>query len=196
MPGRKWYVIAFVLILVGAALAGFVAYRQLNGLTNHLPQVVVPGQADLTLSRAGTYTIYLEREAVVNGRLYAASDAVDGMRVRVSSAAGSPIEMTRPSVNSNYSLGGRSGSAVLAFTVAEPGQYRLGADYPDGSLEPQAVLAVGFGVPQRILTAIATVFGIAGVGFVLGAIVAIVTFLKRRSVRRHAVAATGPAASP
>jgi hypothetical protein len=188
MTGRGWYVIAFVVMLVGAALAGLVAYRQLDGLGNHVPQLVVPGDADLTLSQAGTYTIYLEREAVVNGRVYAASDGIEGMRVRIASAAGSPIEMSRPSVSSNYSIGGRSGTAVLAFTISDPGRYAFRADYPDGSLEPQGVLAVGYGVPEKIMAAIATAIGIAGAGFLLGLIVAIMTFVKRRSFRRQSAA--------
>jgi hypothetical protein len=188
MPGRRWYGIALILVVGAAALAGLVGYSRLSGLAQHVPQIVVPGEADLTLSRAGTYTIYLEREAVVNGRLYSTTDAIEGLSVRISSAAGAPIELSRPSVNSNYAISGRSGNAVLAFTIAEPGQYHLSAGYRDGSTEPQGVLAVGFGVPERILLTILQAMGIGAIGFVLGVIVAAVTFIKRRrAIRRQPV---------
>ena len=190
MPGRKWYAIALLVVMAGAAFAGVVAFSRLNGLTRELPQVVVPGDADLTLSRAGTYTIYLERESVVNGRLYSTTDGIEGLRVRVSSPANAPLEMASPSMSSNYSIGGRSGTAVLAFTVSEPGQYHLAAEYPDGRTEPQGVLAVGLGVPEKILTTILQAMGIGFVSFVLGVIVAGVTFAKRRKASREAVVAS------
>ena len=197
MPGRKWYGIALLLILVGGALAVLMVYSRLSGLADRVPQIVVPGSADLTLSRPGTYTIYLERDAVVNGRLYSTADAIQDLRVRISSAGGSPIEMITPSVNSNYSISGRSGRAVLAFTISEPGQYHFRAGYPDGSIEPQGVLAVGFGVPEMILSTILQGMAIAGTGFVLGVIVAIVTFVRRRTLQRQAaVSSSAPVTAP
>jgi hypothetical protein len=95
-------------------------------------------------------------------------------------------------VSSNYAIGGRSGDAVLAFTIAEPGQYYLSAGYPDGSTEPQGVLAVGFAVPQRILSTILQAMGIGAIGFVLGIIVAVVTFIKRRRAIRRQPAVRSP----
>jgi hypothetical protein len=196
MPGRKMYAVALLIVLVGSIAAATVAYIRLSGLADHVPQVVVPGDADLTLSRAGTYTIYLERDAVVNGRLYSTGDGIEAMQVRISSATGSPIEMSRPSISSNYSVSGRSGTAVLAFTIAEPGPYHLSASYADGSTEPEGVLAVGLGVPERILTTILQAMSIAGISFVVGVIVAIVTFVKRRRVTRRAPVVSSPGPAP
>lgn len=196
MPGRQWYALALLLVLAGAGFAGLTVYSRLNGLAAHLPQIIVPGEADLTLSRAGTYTIYLEREAVVGGRVYSTGDAIEGLQVRITSVAGSSVEMSAPTVSSNYAIGGRSGNAVLAFSVVEPGRYQFAASYPDGRIEPQGVVAIGLGVPQKIFTAILQALAVAGIGFVLGVIVAIVTFVKRRrtAARQLTVSAPGPAA--
>ena len=189
MPGRKWYAGALLLVLAGVALAGLSVYSQLTGLAAHVPQIVVPGRADLTLSRPGTYTIYLEREAVVNGRLYTTDDAIAGLRVQITSVSGGAVEMSTPSVSSNYAISGRAGEAVLAFTIAEPGRYQLVASYPDGRAEPQGVVAVGLGVPERIFTAILQAMAFAGIGFVLGVVVAVVTFLRRRRTAARPVVA-------
>jgi len=188
MPGRKWYAIALLVVVAGTALAGVVAYTRLNGLAGELAQVVVPGETNLTLSQAGTYTVYLERESVVDGVVYTTSGDVQGLRVRVSSSSGTPIEIGNPSMTSNYSIAGRAGSAVLSFTVSEPGQYHFAARYSDGRTEPQAVLAVGLGVAEKILTTILQAMGIGFLGFVTGVIVAVITFMKRRKASRGAVA--------
>jgi hypothetical protein len=182
MPGRKWYFIAFLVFVIGAAAGAATAYVRLSGLTRELPQIVVPGEAELNFSRPGTYTIYLERESVVEGRIYSTSDEIAGLRVRLTSPSGAPIDLTPPSISSNYTLAGRSGVGVLSCTIAKPGRYHVAAAYPDGRREPQGVLAIGLDVPARIVAAILIPLAIGLTGFLLAVAITAVTFWRRRRI--------------
>jgi hypothetical protein len=189
MPGRIWYVIALVVFVAGVAAAGVFVYLRLNNLAKELVQVIVPGEADLTFSQPGTYTIYFEPESVVNGQVYRTAGDIAGLVVRLTSSDGDPISLTAPSFSSNYSIAGRSGEAVLTGTIEEPGQYHLTAAYADARNEPQAVLAIGLGVPTKLITAIFITLGIGICSFLVAVLVAIVTFVKRRRAIRRASAA-------
>ena len=188
MPGRIWYVVAVVVFFAAAGIAGIVVYSRMAALTKELPQVVVPGEADLTFKERGTYTIYLERQSVVDGRIYSTSDDISELRVRLSSASGAPIELTAPTVDSNYQLGGRSGTAVLSCTISEPGEYHLEAGYPDGRSGPAGVLAIGLGVPGKILSTILLALAIGMSGFIVSIGLAGATFWRRRKMTKVATA--------
>ena len=60
-PGRVWYFVAVVVFLLGAATAAAFVAVQLPKLDDRMTQVVVPGEATLRLTEAGTYTIFHER---------------------------------------------------------------------------------------------------------------------------------------
>jgi hypothetical protein len=75
-----WY--ASVGVFFALSGVGLFAYFLLTGimhLTDSLTQVVVPGRADLRLTQPGRYTIFLEKNSVVNGRIYLVSESVDGL---------------------------------------------------------------------------------------------------------------------
>jgi hypothetical protein len=50
----------------------------LIGATNSLTHVVVPGQIDLPLQRGEKYTVFFERESVVNGKTYSTTGTLKG----------------------------------------------------------------------------------------------------------------------
>lgn len=184
MPSRKGYLVAVGVFVVG--MIGFAAFLffGLRGLGDELPRFVVPGTTELDLNQTGTYTIFHESESVVDGRVYTPADA-SGLYVEVVSAeTGESISLDTPGASSSYTLGGRSGRAVLTFEVEEPGAYRLVAGYPDGS-GPETVLAVGHGFGRRLFMtvagSIAIAFGSAGIALVI----AVVTFVRRRRARQQ-----------
>lgn len=186
MPSRMGYLVA--LGVFGVGMIGFAAFLffGLRGLGDELPRFVVPGTTELALNRTGTYTIFHESESVVDGRVYAPAD-VSGLSVEVVSAeTGQSIPLDTPGASSSYTLGGRSGTAVLTFEVEEPGPYRLIASYANGS-GPETVLAVGHGFGRRLFMtvagAIAIAFGSAGIALAI----AVVTFVRRRRARQPPV---------
>ncbi|MGH7549193.1 MAG: hypothetical protein ACREK3_00380 [Gemmatimonadota bacterium] len=192
MPGRKWYLIAAGVFVLGGILAAAFGFLRLRGLEDEMPQVVVPGSAELQLEEPGAYTIFHEAESVVDGRYYAAAD-VSGLAVEVVSAeTGEAVPLEPAGANTTYSLGGRSGRSVLGFEIDQPGAYRITGSYEGGS-GPETVLAVGQGFGRKLVF---TIVGALGIGFLaagLAIAIAVVTFVRRRRARR-AVGATGPAA--
>jgi len=82
MPGRKWYAVSAIVLVGGLVVAGLVLFSRLKGLGDELRQVMMPGEAELSLDRSGTYTIFHEHESIVEGRYYSSPEAIAGLAVR------------------------------------------------------------------------------------------------------------------
>src|SRR5437868_3163039 len=82
MRSPLWFVVAGVIAIAGFVAAGLYLWPRLGSIDAGMIRVVVPGHAMLDLGKAGTYTIFHEKQSVVDGRFYA-SDSVSGLRVDV-----------------------------------------------------------------------------------------------------------------
>ena len=51
-PGRWWYVVAGLIAAAAVAVTIYFVIHRVSGLTDRLVQVVVPGQASLTLNES------------------------------------------------------------------------------------------------------------------------------------------------
>ena len=162
-------------------------------LTDSLTQVVVPGQAQLSLNAPRTYTIFLEEQSVVDGRIYSTTESVDGLKCTVTSQSeNQQIPMRRPGMSITYNAHGRSGRSVLAFPVKVAGQYTLFCNYPQDTRGPQTVVAVGTGVgeklTQTVLWSLVSMFG----GMGSGAFVIALVIMKRRAAEKKLVTSPSP----
>ena len=180
-PTRGWYVLAAVLAITGATVAGLFIYHRVTTMTGRLIQVVVPGEAALPL-QPGSYTIFHEYRSEVDGRVYSAN-SLAGLHVELRAPDGRRIALTSPSGTSRYTIAGRAGVSVFTFEAPAQGIYSLTAAYEDGARQPQTVLAIGTGFVMEILTTVAIslalIFG--GIG---GAVAIIIpTALARRRAR-------------
>jgi hypothetical protein len=185
---RAWYLVSVGIVVVSIAMFAYVLSSRLNALTDKLMHLVVPGQADLDLHQTGTYSIFHERQSVVDGQLLHSND-IGGLRVSVRSASGADVPLAPPGASATYSIGGRAGVAIFEFEIHEPGIYRLAAAYDGGRVLPRAVLAVGLGFVGEL---VATIFGsivVIFTGLISAAALAIVIYVKRRSARRVSAAA-------
>jgi hypothetical protein len=96
VPGRVWYFIAALIFLAGLAAMLTLMVEQLSGIGSRMIQVIVPGQSELTLDKAGTYTIFHEYRSTVGTRVFAV-ETVSGLSVTVrSKATGEDILLQRP----------------------------------------------------------------------------------------------------
>jgi hypothetical protein len=194
-PGRWRYWMAGALMVLGA-LAFAVFFLSLSSATDDMVQVIVPGEVTLEVEEPGDFVIFYESRSVVDGRTFATGE-LPGLTIQiVSDATGEPVEITEPSTNVSYSVGGRSGESVAAFSVDEPGDYTMRGVYPEGQSGDEVVLAVGSGSTGAVGAALL----IAGFGMVLliaGIILAVRTYVRRRRARRQAEdAVPGPAPAP
>jgi hypothetical protein len=189
-----WYAsIGVVLALAGVGLFAYFLVHGLFHLTDSLTQVVVPGQAQLSLKAPATYTIFLEEQSVVDGRIYSTTESVDGLKCTVTSQSeNQQIPLRQPGMSITYNVNGRSGKSVLAFPVKVAGQYTLFCNYPQDTRGPQTVVAIGTGVgeklTQTVLWSLISMFG----GMGTGALVIALVILKRRAAEKELAAPSHP----
>jgi hypothetical protein len=182
--------IGAAVMLGGLSLFVYTLFQGIFHLTDDLTQIVVPGGKDLALKPKINYTIFLETESVVDGRVYSNTEGVAGLTCVVTSQkSGNKMNIHNPNVNTTYSVNGRAGHSALEFGTEEAGLYHIACDYPESSQGPQAVLAVGVGVAGRIFSMImkslASFFG----GVILGGgIIAIALVMRDRAKKRLAKA--------
>jgi hypothetical protein len=189
-----WYAsIGVALALAGVGLFAYFLVHGLFHLTDSLTQVVVPGQAQLSLNAPATYTIFLEEQSVVDGRIYSNTESVVGLKCTVTSQSeNQQIPMRRPGMSITYNVNGRSGRSVLAFPVKVAGQYVLFCNYPQDTRGPQTVVAIGTGVgeklTQTVLGSLISMFG----GMGSGALVIALVIMKRRAAEKKLVTSPSP----
>ncbi|MFP4496904.1 MAG: hypothetical protein ACLFQV_01735 [Vulcanimicrobiota bacterium] len=148
------------LILIGGI--GFFAYNIFTGIQKvekGMSRVEAPGEATVVLEKTGTYTVFHEYVSNHNGRVYNVQNLPPFKMVLQKN---SQIIETRPAnMSSNYNIGGRSGRAVLQFSINEPGTYKVVTTYEgDGP-------ATIFSITQSFMSDLMiTVFSSIGVLFV------------------------------
>lgn len=184
-PGIVGYVLGAIFLLIGAG--GFIAtlWTGLRHLGDNLTQVVVPGTADVDLKAKGLYTVYLEQNSVVRGKIYP-SQNVNGLTCELhSKATGAEIPLHQPRMRTNYSLGQRSGRSVLAFTLDHPGTYTFGCGYRDDAQSPDVVMAIGNGVSERIFRTVGFSFFFLFAGLIMGIFFIVWTYHGRFKYRKQ-----------
>jgi len=163
--------------LIGGGLFLYTIFHGIMHVTDSFTQVVVPGGAELNL-HPGRYSVFLEEQSMVNGKIYSTTQSIDGLVCRVNSVQnGVAIAMENPSSNVSYSVNGRSGHSVFEFQIQQDGKYAFACDYGANLKGPEAVVAVGSGVGKAIfrivVEGIAEIFGGIGAGLIVILVVVI-----------------------
>ena len=192
-PSWCYSLLAIPGLLVGIGAFAYFLGNGLKSVTATLTQVVVLGRVVLNVMSPASYTIFLERPSMVNGKIYSSSASVDALTCNMTkqlpsqTSAESPrtaVTPRRPSVSLNYSVGDRAGRSVLEFQADEAALYHLSCGYPEGKEGPETVLAIGTGVGARIAVTLMRSFCGLMVGIALAAAVIIAIFVKRDRMRR------------
>lgn len=190
------YVLGAILIAGGAGFFGYALWHGISHVTDGLIQVVVPGEAELSLKQRQLYTVFLESQSVVEGKIYSTSDSVNGLQCKIKSPADdAAIPMRRALTSASYDVSGRSGRSVLEFRVPSDGSYRFSCGYGETGRGPETIVAVGSGVAGRIMqtvfTSLLAMFG----GFGSGLLLCIATFVLRKNAKARSAAAS-PSLTP
>ena len=200
-PPKRWYWFGALAIAVGLitgaawAINGLVvAVRQVD----HFARVVMPGKAELSFARAGSYTIYYEYSSSVDGVHYETNSVVpEGLKVVISNADTNTAITTVKTYSGDVTIdrSGRQGKAVFTFSLDHAGNYYLEAmtAQPD---QPKFVLSVGRGFVRKVLVAIGVGALFAFGGLAIGLPMIIVTGVRRgkeKRRRRSAPPGTGAA---
>lgn len=185
-PSQWYYALGVAVILAGLSLFAYALFHGIDHVTDGLTQIVVPGEKDLTLMPRLKYTIFLETESVVDGRIYSTTESISGLTCEVTSeTSGDEIETRLPTMDTTYSLSGRSGRSVFEFVTGEGGDYRVACGYGEGSQGPQTVVAVGSGMGENIFsTVMKSTLSFFGGCILGGAIILRVLILRDRAKKK------------
>jgi hypothetical protein len=186
-PGRIWYAAAVLLAVAGWIAAAVVVVSGIARSAERMSRVLVPGQAEMVLDKAGTYTIFHEHHSTIENRVYTV-ETVSGLAVSVRAKAGGPPLPLTTAINSRYRYAGHSGRSLFNVEIPAPGTYIVAAAYSDGRKEPQTVLAVDRGFLGSLLSTIFGAIGLVFGGMAAGIALFVVFFIKRRKALRAAAA--------
>lgn len=196
--------IGIIVLIGGPAISSAILFSTIFsniGNMTEIPsiQVVVPGSSDITLSQPGKYTVFYEYRSMIGNRIYSTGEDIPGIQVNlISKDTGEEIPLSSASINTTYTIGGRSGIGLFDFDIDEPGIYVLSASYlptqGQGQEEEQGqeiVLAVfhSSAIEKLFGSIMGTVGGamaIVFVPFVVGVAIIVITFIKRRKARTRA----------
>jgi hypothetical protein len=186
-----WYCLLGVpFLLLGAGLFVYILVYRVSHMTDSLTQVVVPGRAELSLRGRRTYTVFVEEQSVLNGRVYSTTESIAGLECRVKAMPrGEAVRIRTAGMNTTYTIGGRSGRSALEFVTRDDGRYELACDYGENRRGPEVVVAVGSGLGMGILYTIAACLGSMLAGIVLCLAVVFVVAMMRDHNRRRILAA-------
>jgi len=177
-PSKAGYLVGAVVIavgVVGAVLWGIFGWMSFTDTIGNLERVTANGQGEVDLAGAGGYVIYYEGPGADSGEVPAG---------RVSLApAGSDEPVTLETYDSelSYNDGDHAGYAILTFDIDTPGTYVVDSE-SDGDGE----LAIGRSVGGKLVVTIVGALVIGGLGVVVGAVILIVTAVRRRNARSRA----------
>jgi hypothetical protein len=185
-PSQWYYLLGATVILAAVSLFIYTLLHGIFHITDDLTQVVVPGEKDLTLLPKLKYSIFLEEQSVVDGRIYSTSENLSGLTCHVNSlASGIKLDTHRSGISTSYNVNGRSGHSVLEFVTQEAGEYHLACGYEEGKQGPQVALAVGAGVGEKIFSMVFLCLGEMFGGGALGAAIILLIFFKRKASRQR-----------
>ena len=189
-PGRKWYLIALVvfLLIFVPSLLGFL--QGLDGITDGLVRVRVPGESVVSLEK-GTWTVFYEHAGVFQGEAYTNSTEFPGMEATVFAEDGTEIPVTPSVGNFEYNWGGRAGFSVGKVEIPQGGSYRFVASHYDPANSQEYVLALGKDLGRSTVLLAVGVVGMGAAAFIAFVIWLIVIILRSRAKKRMQMAGVG-----
>ena len=180
MPSIAGYVVA-VLLAIAAVVTGVALI--VTGIRDYIDKVEgfervdVPGSAQVSLEDDGGYSVYYERPGLDS------EDPLPRISVSVTDPGGSTLDLDRYDSDVSYSVSGFDGRGVFTFRADNPGNYGIRTDGSEGQV------AVGRGIGARFAGAVVAGVGLLLLAPVLGAVIALVTFLRRSKAKRTQAAA-------
>lgn len=162
----------------------------------NLTQVVVPGSADINFSKPGAYGVYYEYRSLVKGVNFETSRQPPSLECALTSrSTGAAVPAAHDFVETNtYSSKDqkRAGVLVMSINVDDPGIYTFACQYPDGSLRPEIVVAVGPNLMWEFFNILAKAGGsiLSGIAvFTLSvlvcSIILLILFIKRAQAKKR-----------
>jgi hypothetical protein len=175
MPSIVGYV-AGALLAVFGVVAGITLI--VSGIRTYIDKVEgfervdVPDSAEVSLEDDGGYSIYFEQPGLDS------EDPLPSISVAVTAPDGSSVDLERYDSEVSYSVSGFDGRGAFTFQAEDPGAYLVRTDGSGGQV------AVGRGIGSRFVGELVLGIAVILLAPVLGAVLALITFLRRSKAKR------------
>jgi hypothetical protein len=169
------YVVAGLLAVVGVAAGVALVVAGIRSYIDRIEgfeRFPVPGSEEVTLDEDGGYSIYFERPGLGD------DDPLPRISVGVVGPDGRPVDLDEYESEVGYQVSGHDGRGAFTFPADEPGTYLVRADGSEGEL------AVGRGIGTRFAGSVVAGVATLLLAPLLGAVVALLTFLRRSRAKR------------
>lgn len=184
-PGVAGYWVGGALMVLGIVGAVVWFVLGLIGISNSVDdfeRVPADGGGTITLDAETEYVVYVEDRT--------SSRFGPTVRVALTDPSGASIDLDRYGSEFTYDFSGRAGTALFTFRSTEAGDYELAAE----SSSSLADVAVGRSLASDLVWTIAMPFVIGGIGVLAGAILLIVTIVRRSGDKKRRTAESQPSA--
>ena len=182
-PGRKWYLIAFVIFAVIFVPSLLVFLNGFDGITEGLTRVQVPGETEVSLEE-GTWTVFYEWAGEFEGQPFTTSSEFPGMEAVVITDDGEQIPVTPSNASFNYNIGGHSGFSVGEVDIPADDEYVFAARHVDPTDTQPFVVALGRNLGRATVQLVLGIIGMIGAALAAFVIWLIVIILRSRAKRR------------
>lgn len=151
---RREFGLAVLIVIAGLAIFGGTIFSGISGIGDMLVLTTAPGTTDLDLQEVGDYTIFYESVGIIDGRFRSTGETFpSGLAIEVVDiSSGEKVDLRSPAGSSTYTIGGRSGRSVMAFSIDHPGVYRMTTLYSPGRKGPEVVLAIGHDFMEKMIS--------------------------------------------
>ena len=181
-PSRLWYWVGGALVALGVGVAALLVVTGVVGFLNRIDdfqRVPLGRQGTVIFERPGGYTLYYEQRFSGEGRSPAFDVAL------APEEGGDAVPLSEYGSDVTYDVGRRHGRALYSFRIAEPGRYLLRAGSSEGRERAMTgeVVAVGRGLGRGLVLRTVTALLAGFLGVAAGAVLIIVTAVKRHAAR-------------
>lgn len=176
-PGWFSWVLGPLLWVAGVAAALGMGYFAISGIRENAVRMLAPGTREIACDEPGTYTIFHEYQSEFDGKVYSQAKGSVELRCTVTRKDdGTEIPVRLPT-QVTYTYGSREGISVWAFTVDTVGTYVVHVESDE-----EAVVMIDKGLFGSALGAAGGVcagIAVAGLAFVAGSVILILTIVRR-----------------
>ena len=123
-PGRKWYIIAALMVIVGVLLIPSAIVIPLLSTPKPVP-FIVPGSRAFNLTTPGEYVLWHNYKTIFEGKTFSSNALPGGLQMQLSNITARTVVPLVPDQSTTVTSGSDARRSIATFTVTNPGQYLL-----------------------------------------------------------------------
>jgi hypothetical protein len=123
-PGRKWYIIAALMILAGVFLIPAAIVIPLLSAPKPVP-FIVPGSHPFNLTTPGEFVLWHNYDTIFEGKTFSSNALPGGLQMQLSNITARTVVPLVPNQSTTVSSRSDARRSVATFTVTNSGQYLL-----------------------------------------------------------------------